>query len=185
MKRIFDCIVSLCGLITLAPFLLPVALLILIDSPGPIFYRQDRIGKNQKIFRLYKFRSMVANADQTGGYSTSRGDQRITRIGHILRRTSIDELPQLLNVLVGDMSLVGPRPDVPAQKSLYHKDDWEKRHRVRPGITGLAQATLRSSATMKQRTKLDLSYVDNQSLWLDIRIIALTARQILIKGGNH
>lgn len=184
MKRLFDVFSSLAGLIFLAPLLLCIALLIAIDSRGPIFYRQLRIGKNTRPFQIYKFRSMTTDADRIGGYSTAPGDPRITRIGRILRRTSIDELPQLLNVLIGDMSLVGPRPDVPAQESLYTAAEWDNRHRVRPGITGLAQATLRSAATMAQRKALDLAYVETQSFGLDIKIIVLTIRQILIKGGN-
>lgn len=127
---------------------------------------------------------MVADADQVGSYQTPVGDPRITRVGHFIRKTSLDELPQLLNVLIGDMSLVGPRPDVPNQKKNYSEQDWNKRVGVKPGITGLAQATLRSAATAKKRTALDFEYIDNMSLWLDIKILFLTVNQLLTKGSH-
>ena len=127
--------------------------------------------------------SMVSNADQIGSYQTATNDQRITTIGKRLRKTSLDELPQLLNVLKGDMSFVGPRPDVPAQQNHYSTQEWQQRHSVRPGITGWAQATLRSSATPEERKQLDLEYVSNHSIGLDIKIMLLTAKQIIIKGG--
>ncbi len=132
---------------------------------------------------MVKFRSMVANADQIGGYSTAAGDPRITPIGRFVRRTSIDELPQLLNVLKGDMSLVGPRPDVPAQEELHDPADWQERHKVRPGITGMAQALSRGTATVEERLAMDLKYVREQSLWLDLKIIWWTVRQVLGRGG--
>ena len=132
---------------------------------------------------MLKFRSMVVDAERVGGYSTAVGDPRITRMGHFIRRTSLDELPQLFNVLRGDMSWVGPRPDVPAQKGNYSDADWRARHRVRPGITGLAQATLRSAATPAQRLALDLEYVERASLLFDLKILLLTVRQVLGKGS--
>jgi len=127
---------------------------------------------------------MVAGADQKGPYFTAKGDTRITKIGAFLRKTSLDELPQLLNVLIGNMSLVGPRPDVFAQRANYTQEEWEKRTRVKPGITGLAQATIRNVGGPDQRTALDLEYVDNASFWLDLKILLLTVKQILFKGSH-
>lgn len=133
---------------------------------------------------MYKFRSMRVDADRIGGYSTATNDPRITGIGRFIRRTSLDELPQLLNVIKGDMSLVGPRPDVPKQRFLYSDEEWLMRHQVRPGVTGLAQATLRSTGTEDERKALDLEYVQRRSLRLDLWILVLTARQVVFVGGN-
>lgn len=168
-------------------FLLPVFvvlyLAIRLDSCGPVVFRQSRVGRNGREFTMYKFRSMVVDAPRLGGHQTRRDDPRITRIGRLLRKSSLDELPQLFNVLKGDMSFVGPRPDVPAQRVEYAPSDWETRHRVRPGITGLAQATLRSSAQAGERLALDLEYVRRANFWLDMRILLLTARQVMFRGG--
>jgi lipopolysaccharide/colanic/teichoic acid biosynthesis glycosyltransferase len=183
MKRVIDVVVSAFLLVLLSPLLIAAALAIRAESPGPIFFRQARLGRGGREFAMYKFRSMVANAASIGPYHTSSGDPRITRVGRILRRTSIDELPQMLNVLKGDMSLVGPRPDVPAQRALYTEADWTQRCSVRPGITGLAQATLRSEATPEQRLALDLLYAREQSLWLDAKIVAWTVGRFG-KGSN-
>jgi len=182
MKRIFDIVISLAAMIVFAPLMILAAIAIKLDTKGPVVYRQTRIGQNQKQFGIFKFRSMVTNADQIGGFSTQVGDARITRVGRILRKTSIDELPQLLNVLIGDMSLVGPRPDVPAQEQNYTAAQWIKRHKVRPGITGLAQATMRSAATPEERTRLDLEYVDTAHWMTDLKLLWLTAKKII--GGS-
>jgi len=184
IKRCLDIAVSLLILVVTSPVWLVAALLIHRHDRGTVFFRQNRVGLHGKIFRIYKFRSMVLNADKVGGFSTSDGDLRITPVGRFLRRYSIDELPQLINVLVGDMSMIGPRPDVPAQRALYSNAEFEKRHSVRPGITGLAQATVRSSATPEERTRLDLEYVDRMSLGYDLKIIMQTVRQVVTKGGN-
>lgn len=184
MKRAFDLITSFVLLAVLWPLMLAVAVWIALDSPGGAVYRQKRVGKDGKLFELYKFRSMVADADRIGGYSTADGDPRITKPGRFVRKTSIDELPQLVNVLKGDMSLVGPRPDTPMQEANYTPQEWAKRCSVRPGITGLAQATLRSDATPEERTRLDLDYVDRAGLGFDLRILAMTLRQVLFRGGN-
>lgn len=184
MKRIFDIVISALALLLLMPLMLLLAMAIYIASPGPIFYRQSRVGLGGKVFQILKFRTMVVKADQMGSYMTTKGDPRITSIGAFLRRTSLDELPQLLNVLRGEMSLVGPRPDVPAQQSLYRDEDWVARTSVRPGVTGLAQATLRSSATLEQRLTLDLEYVRRASLRFDLKVLALTVRQVLGQGSH-
>lgn len=183
-KRSFDIASAAILLVIASPLLLVVAALIVADDHGPVFYSQVRLGRGGAIFRMYKFRTMVRNADKIGSYSTSLNDRRITRIGAMLRRFSIDEVPQLYNVLKGDMSMIGPRPDVPAQQALYTPGDFAKRHSVRPGVTGLAQATVRSNATPEQRTRLDLEYVDKMSFLFDLQIIAMTVRQVVFKGGN-
>jgi len=133
---------------------------------------------------MLKFRSMVRNAAALGSHQTAADDPRVTRVGRFIRRTSIDELPQLLNVLVGDMSLVGPRPDVPVQRSLYTDEQWTLRCSVRPGITGLAQALLRSAATPEQRLELDLRYARQRDLWLDLKIMAWTVKLLGGAKGN-
>lgn len=183
MKRLFDILFSLLVLFFLWPVLVACAIAIRIESPGPILYRQERVGLNGVPFRIWKFRSMVANADKIGSYQTVQGDPRVTRVGHFLRRTSLDELPQIFNVIKGDMSLVGPRPDVPAQRANYTDAQWRKRTSVRPGVTGLAQATLRSAATAEERLELDLAYVDKASFVFDVYVLVLTVRQVLGKGS--
>ena len=185
MKRLFDVIVSLIIILIIIPVLIIVALLIKMESRGPVFFMQERVGLNGKLFKMYKLRSMVANAESQGPYFTSSNDPRITKIGRFIRKTSLDELPQLFNVLLGDMSLVGPRPNVDQQKKDYTDHEWNKRNSVRPGITGLAQAKLRSMAGAEQRTKLDLEYVDNVSLLYDIWILILTIKQVInLRGSN-
>jgi lipopolysaccharide/colanic/teichoic acid biosynthesis glycosyltransferase len=183
VKRLFDLVVSLIFLILLSPFILLVSIAILIESKGGVIFTQERVGQFAKPFPMYKFRSMVADASQKGPYFTAKGDPRVTRVGAFLRKTSLDELPQLLNVLKGDMSLVGPRPDVFAQQSNYTQEEWEKRMSVKPGITGLAQATLRNVGGPGRRTALDLEYVDNISFGLDLKILLLTVKQVLFKGS--
>jgi lipopolysaccharide/colanic/teichoic acid biosynthesis glycosyltransferase len=183
MKRLLDVLVSASLLVLLSPLLACAALAIALESPGPVLFRQTRLGRGGREFSMYKFRSMVVDAASIGPYHTSSGDPRITRVGRFMRRTSIDELPQLLNVLKGDMSVVGPRPDVPAQRALYSDSDWAQRCSVRPGITGLAQAVLRSQATPEQRLALDLRYAREQSFWLDAKIVAWTIGRFG-KGSN-
>lgn len=182
MKRLMDIVLSLAALIALSPVLLVAALAVVREDGFPVLFRQRRVGWRGREFGLYKFRSMVRNAAAIGPYFTSDQDPRITRTGRWLRRTSIDELPQLFNVLKGDMSLVGPRPDVPAQRSLYTDADWAQRLSVRPGLTGLAQALVRSEATPEQRLALDLQYTREASLWLDLRIMVWTVRRL---GGRQ
>jgi len=184
LKKIFDLLLSAAALLLLLPVFLVVAVCIYAHDRGPVLFRQTRVGLNGRTFGILKFRSMVMNADKIGGYSTQANDPRITSIGRFIRRTSIDELPQLLNVLLGDMSIVGPRPNVPAQRAEYTGAEWDLRNAVRPGITGLAQAKFRSQSTDSQRKELDLYYVENSSFLLDLKIIFMTCRQVLSKGGN-
>ena len=183
-KRFFDIVTSVVSLILLSPVFILISFVIYISDRGPVFFSQRRVGLAGREFYMLKFRSMVVNAEKLGSYSTQDNDARITKVGKLIRKTSIDELPQLINVLTGDMSIVGPRPDVPAQEGNYSEEDWQARISVRPGITGLSQATLRSSATEAERTKMDLHYVNHSSLVFDLKIIVMTIKQVLFRGGN-
>lgn len=184
LKRVIDIVVSFLALLILSPLLLATALVIALESGWPVLFHQTRMGLQGREFRMLKFRSMVKSAPSVGPYFTSKNDPRVTRVGRFIRRTSVDELPQLINVLTGDMSLVGPRPDVPAQQSLYSEADWAQRCSVRPGITGLAQALYRSDSTEAQRLEADLRYTREASLWLDLRILLMTVKRLNGKGGN-
>jgi len=173
-KRTLDLAVAGTGLAILSPLLLVLAILIKIDSPGPVFFRQNRVGQHQRIFRIFKFRSMVTGAERMGaGYRVEAGDTRITRVGSFLRKTSLDEIPQLINVFRGEMSLVGPRPTLPYQVEKYTPFQ-RRRLLVKPGITGWAQIRGRNSLTWPQRIELDLWYVEHWSFWLDLYIILRT-----------
>lgn len=189
MKRIFDLFFTLLGLVILLPFFVLVAIWVMVDSPGGVFYRQVRIGKDQKPFMLLKFRSMRVGADKQGLLTVGMKDNRITKSGYYLRKYKIDELPQLINVFVGDMSLVGPRPEVEKYVQLYSLEQL-KVLSVRPGITDLASIKYRNEndvlatfedaeagyihSVMPDKLKLNLTYIQNQSLWLDLRIILTT-----------
>jgi len=191
-KRILDVIVSLIMLILLAPLFFAVALAIKLSSSGPVFFSQDRLGLNKRRFSIYKFRTMSVNAEDmlpelemyneaSGPVFKIKNDPRITPIGKFLRRASIDELPQLLNVLKGDMSLVGPRP-LPVRDYEGFREDWQRRRfAVRPGITCLWQVTGRSSIGFDEWMKLDIQYMDEWSIWLDLKILARTI-PIVMKG---
>ncbi|MBE7940350.1 MULTISPECIES: sugar transferase [Ramlibacter] len=178
MKRLLDVLGAALALVLLSPLMLGAALAIALESGRPVLFRQQRLGLRGQPFEILKFRSMVRDAASRGPHWTSATDPRITRVGAFLRRTSIDELPQLLNVLRGDMSLVGPRPDVPAMRADYTDAAWAERCSVRPGITGLAQALLRSQATPEQRLALDLRYAREHSVWLDLKIMLWTVRRL-------
>jgi lipopolysaccharide/colanic/teichoic acid biosynthesis glycosyltransferase len=184
MKRALDILMSLLALLLFSPLLIAAAAAIALETGRPILFRQTRLGLAGRAFRMYKFRSMVIDAAAQGPYYTAAADPRITRVGRWLRRTSLDELPQLFNVLRGDMSLVGPRPDLPEQRPLYSEADWAQRCSVRPGITGLAQALLRSEATPAQRLALDLRYAREHGMLLDLRILGWTLARASGKGSN-
>jgi exopolysaccharide biosynthesis polyprenyl glycosylphosphotransferase len=186
MKRVVDVTFSFAALALLALPLALVAILIKLDSPGPVLFRQKRLGFNNELFEIYKFRTMRIDAmDPNAERLVTRNDQRVTRVGSILRRMSVDELPQLWNVLRGDMSLVGPRPhpiQAKAENRLYHEvvSEYMSRHRVRPGITGWAQVNGWRGETdtvekVRNRVEHDLHYIENWSIAFDLRIIALTA----------
>ncbi len=183
-KRLFDLLLAGSAVLLLSPLLAGTALAVWLGSGRPILFRQVRVGRGGREFGMYKFRSMVRDAAARGPHHTASGDPRITPVGRFIRRTSLDELPQLFNVRAGDMSLVGPRPDVPAQRADYTPEDWALRCSVRPGITGLAQATLRSAATPEQRLALDLRYARESGLWLDLRILAWTVQRLSGRGSN-
>ena len=177
VKRMFDIVASLLGLVILSPFLLAVAIGVKITSPGPIIYKQERVGRNKKIFTMYKFRSMAVegNADTTTW--GTRDDPRRTRFGAFLRKYSIDELPQLYNVLRGDMSLVGPRPERPFFVEKFREEIplYMIKHLVRPGITGWAQVNgWRGDTSIEKRIECDIHYIENWSFLLDIKILFLT-----------
>jgi len=184
MKRLMDIGLSLLALAALSPLLIAAALAVVLESGFPVFYRQTRLGLHGHEFRIWKFRSMVTNASEIGPYFTCAEDSRITRVGRFIRRTSIDELPQLVNVVLGDMSLVGPRPDVPAQRQQYSDADWAQRCSVRPGITGLAQALYRSESSQAQRLEADLRYTRDASLWLDLKVMWWTLARLCGRGSN-
>ncbi len=187
LKRIFDIILSLSGLVLLAPLMILTALLVKFTSRGPVFYRQERIGMDGRTFRIIKFRSMVANAEaETGPVWAKKNDARMTPVGGMLRRTSIDELPQLFNVLIGDMSLVGPRPERPEFVKEFESfvPKYQERHRFRSGISGWAQVNgLRGQSSIEERTKYDVYYIENWSLFFDLKILILTMIAVF-KGEN-
>lgn len=188
VKRFLDVTASFLGLVLLSPLLLAVSILIKIDSRGPVIFRQKRIGRNGKVFEIYKFRSMCVGAEKTGsGVYSGKGDARVTRIGKILRATSIDELPQLLNILKGEMSFVGPRPPLTYHPWKYEEyTDFQKRmFEVRPGITGWAQVNGRKDVEWHKRIELNVWYVDHMSLLLDIKIMFMTAFEVLTNADNE
>jgi exopolysaccharide biosynthesis polyprenyl glycosylphosphotransferase len=194
IKRGFDVVVSGVSILLLAPFLVIIALLIKWDSPGPVLFKQMRIGRGNAMFRIWKFRSMrVEQSDSAGHRSASREDERVTRIGRILRKTSLDEIPQLFNVLRGDMSIVGPRPHAlgsrAAEKLFWEVDGryWH-RHAAKPGLTGLAQIRGYRGATiieddLRNRLQADLEYLEHWSIWRDLKIILLTVRVLLHRNA--
>jgi lipopolysaccharide/colanic/teichoic acid biosynthesis glycosyltransferase len=176
-KRFLDFCIALVGLICISPILLVVSVCLHFANKGAgVFFFQERPGKDGKMFKVIKFKSMTDERDANGNLLP--GEQRITRIGKVIRATSLDELPQLLNVLKGDMSLIGPRPLVPRYLELYSKEQM-RRHEVRPGITGWAQVNGRNSISWTKKFELDVWYVDHVSLWLDIKIIYMTVKNVL------
>jgi len=180
-KRVFDVMVSATAFVVLSPLLTIVAIAIKLDSRGPVLFRQTRHGYNNETIKVFKFRSMTKLEDGESFVQAARNDSRVTRVGVILRRTNIDELPQLINVLRGEMSIVGPRPHATAHNKMFEDkiSVFSRRHVVKPGITGWAQVNGYRGATdtlekMQQRVEHDLYYIDNWSFWLDIRIMIMT-----------
>ncbi|OGZ18930.1 MAG: hypothetical protein A2175_02245 [Candidatus Nealsonbacteria bacterium RBG_13_42_11] len=190
IKRLFDFIFSLIGLIIVSPFLILIAILIKLDSQGPVFYRGTRMGKNGQPFNIFKFRTMVSGAEKLGGPSTASDDRRLTQIGNFLKKYQIDEMPQLINVLKGEMSLVGPRPDVPSEVESLEPETRKIVLSIKPGMTSLAALAnphegevLRGSKDphkaycekiKPEKIRLNLEYVRQRSFWLDIKIIIKT-----------
>jgi len=185
IKRSVDILVATGCLLALSPLLLIIATLVKASGKGPILFLQDRLGKNARIFKLYKFRTMVPDAINMGSkLLVTEKDSRITPIGAFLRKTSLDELPQLFNVLKGDISLVGPRPTIPEHLPYY--GDFERRRlEIRPGITGLATIRGRAGIPWSQRIKYDVEYIDNFSLWLDAVILLKTFWVVLRREGTY
>jgi lipopolysaccharide/colanic/teichoic acid biosynthesis glycosyltransferase len=182
IKYTLDFIFALFSLVLLSPLLLGVALAIRLESKGPALYTQERVGLNQKIFKIYKFRTMVADADKIGPLLTQDQDPRITRLGKWLRRTSIDELPQLLNIVKGEMSLLGPRPEVPPIVESYTPEQ-RGVFKVRPGLSGWAQIHGRDELDIPTKLNYDLEYVEKVSLGLDLKIFLLTFPTLLSRRG--
>ena len=196
MKRLFDIFASGLGLLFLSPLFLVLAIWIKLDSPGPVFYRQVRVGRHNKDFRIYKFRSMKVGADKQGLITVGGHDPRITRSGYFIRKYKLDEFPQLINVFVGDMSLVGPRPEVRKYVDMYTPEQMHVLD-VRPGVTSLASIRYRNEnelldkaedpdqfyidVVMQDKLAIDLEYVKNASFWYDIKLIFQTFWEIVSK----
>lgn len=195
VKRLFDVLLSLIGIIILSPILIIVSIMIKLDSKGPVIFRQIRVGKNNKNFTIYKFRTMVPDAEKKSQLDInpedmdnfvfqSKSDSRVTRIGSALRKTSLDELPQLFNVLNGTMSIVGPRPEIPDVVK-YYPDYYKQRLLVTPGITGLAQVSGRGEIELGKTVHYDLTYIKNFSVLNDIKIICRTFTSVLKQEGAY
>ncbi len=187
-KRVFDVFLSFIALIILSVPMLIIALIIKCTSKGPVIFKQERIGKKGKVFKIYKFRSMKVGAEKTGsGVYSGKGDLRVTKVGKFLRATSLDELPQLFNLLKGDMSFIGPRPPL-----TYHPWAWDKytdkqkeMFNVRPGITGWAQVNGRKEVEWHKRIELNIWYVEHLSFWLDIKILFKTVGKVFTNANNE
>jgi exopolysaccharide biosynthesis polyprenyl glycosylphosphotransferase len=195
LKRVLDFVVALLMLVVTAPAMILTAIAIKLDSPGPVLFRQTRVGKWGEPFACYKFRSMYTDAEQRqkelealneadGPVFKIKDDPRVTRVGRIIRKLSIDELPQLFNVLKGDMSLVGPRPALPREVAQYEYDQIRRLHAM-PGITGLQQVSGRSDVDFKRWVELDLQYIAEQSLWKDIEILLKTIPAVIWSKGAY
>ena len=195
LKRSSDIIASAVGLVALSPVFLAVAIAIKCDDGGPVFYDQIRIGKNGKKFKMYKFRSMRVNAEDEieklqehsevdGAMFKMKNDPRVTRVGKFIRKTSIDEFPQLLNVLLGQMSIVGPRPPLPREVADYTQYDKQRLY-VKPGCTGLWQVTARNSVGFQEMVNIDLDYIQRRSIWLDLKIMFKTVKVIFVPNEAY
>lgn len=195
VKRLFDIVASACGLILLSPLFLLLVIKIRSEDGGPAFYSQERIGKNEKPFKMWKFRSMVVDADKMldkledqndidGAMFKIKDDPRVTKIGHVIRKYSLDELPQLWNVLIGDMSLVGPRPPLPSEVEEYTDYD-KQRLTVMPGCTGLWQVTKRNEADFDEMVWLDIVYINHSGVWEDLKLIIKTVLVMIHPNGAY
>ena len=195
VKRLFDIVASACALILLSPLFLFLVIKIKSEDGGPAFYSQERIGKDEKPFKMWKFRSMVVDADKMldkledqneidGAMFKIKDDPRVTKIGHVIRKYSLDELPQLWNVLIGDMSLVGPRPPLPSEVEEYTDYD-KQRLTVMPGCTGLWQVTRRSEADFDEMVWLDIVYINHSGVWEDLKLIIKTVLVMIHPNGAY
>lgn len=187
-KRVADFIFSLLLLIVVSPLLIIVSIAIKVESKGPVFFKQKRLGLYGETFKIYKFRSMVENAEKIGtGVYSFKGDSRVTKVGAFIRKTSIDELPQLLNILKGEMSVIGPRPTLEYHPWPFedYTDEQKKRFNLRPGVTGLAQINGRKEVPWPERIVLDVKYTMNVSMMLDLKIFLKTIFKVLAMGDNY
>lgn len=195
MKRLFDIVAATCGIVILSPLMIIIAVLIKTEDHGPVFYKQVRVGKNGKTFKMYKFRSMFVNADKMldrlkdqndvdGPMFKMKDDPRVTKIGHFIRKHSLDELPQFFNVLIGDMSLVGPRPPLPSEVAKYREYDKQRLY-VTPGCTGLWQATERNEVGFDEMVQLDIKYIQRASFMFDLWIIGKTIKIIIRPNSSY
>lgn len=189
MKRVFDFIISLFALIILSPLFLLISLTILIGDGKPVLFRQKRVGKNNELFTIYKFRTMKRGTENVASGKLENANAKITKFGRILRATSIDELPQLFNILNGTMSLVGPRPLIPEETEIRELREKYNVYTIRPGITGWAQVNGRDNISLEQKALLDKEYVEKQSLGFDIKILVMTVLKVLrredVNEGNN
>ncbi|MFD0673663.1 sugar transferase [Cohnella sp. GCM10027633] len=183
MKRLFDVIISFIALIAFSPLFIVIGLMIKLDSKGPVFFRQQRSGKGNMLFTIYKFRTMRIDSPNLPTHLLASPEAYITRVGRILRKTSLDELPQLLNIINGDMSIVGPRPALYNQVELIHMRNEMNIQQLRPGLTGWAQVNGRDEITDEQKAQYDLYYLQNQGLFMDIKIIVRTVTNVVQSKG--
>ena len=183
MKRIFDLLAALGLILTFAPLFLLVVLAVRLTSVGPVLFRTQRVGKGNKLFTMYKIRTMRINTPQVATHLLKEPDQFVTPIGKLLRRTSLDELPQLINVLCGEMSLVGPRPALFNQDDLIALRTAGGVHQLTPGVTGWAQVNGRDELPISEKVKLDEWYLKNRSAWLDLKILGMTVFKVIRKEG--
>ncbi|MCD5424486.1 sugar transferase [Limosilactobacillus fermentum] len=196
IKRLFDAVASAIGLVVISPVLLIIAICIKVDDPhGPVFYTQTRVGKDGHEFKIIKFRSMVSNADELlaklqdqnevdGAMFKMKDDPRITRVGRVIRKYSLDELPQLINVVTGSMSIVGPRPPLVSEVEQYTEYD-KQRLLVTPGATGMWQVGGRNDVDFDEMVRLDLTYIQNRSVWLDLKIMLETVKVMIKPNGAY
>ncbi|MQB63655.1 sugar transferase [Lactobacillus reuteri] len=195
MKRLFDIVAATCGIVILSPLMIIIAVLIKAEDHGPVFYKQVRVGKNGKTFKMYKFRSMFVNADKMldrlkdqndvdGPMFKMKDDPRVTKIGHFIRKHSLDELPQFLNVLKGEMSLVGPRPPLPSEVVEYSDYDKQRLY-VSPGCTGLWQATERNEVGFNEMVQLDIEYIQRAGFLFDLWIMIKTVGIVIKPNGSY
>src|SRR3989338_4477187 len=189
LKKIIDFIAALTALIALSPLFLFIAVLIKLDSKGPVFFKQERLGKNGKLFKIWKFRTMIENAENIGlGLASAENDFRITKFGKFLRERTLDELPQLINIIKGEMSLVGPRPLPPEYKNKDSSSNellWQKRLSIKQGLISLVDIKGRGHVPWEKGLKYDAWYVDNRSLWLDFKILISGFFVVLSKKGIY